>query len=259
MSRDFSNFIENITAAPIGLAGTGTIMDGSFLKSTMFQKTYDSSDWVNVSQVLAPVLYGTQEERVAMLTEMAGRVPATSGSLGETEGNWGIHCGDRIPRTDNFDEILPALRKQFSESYYTGGQNGVTQAVCAQWPWKAKEVYKGSFEAKTKHPILVMSNSLDGETPLLSARNMSAGFEGAVILENDGVGHATASYPNSCTATHMLNYWINGTMPAEGTLCGAEYGPFEWRSWSEVFARMANGTEKATGVISAKKWLDEQN
>lgn len=258
MSRDLYNFIENINAEPIGLSKTGTIFNGESLKPIIFQKTYGADGWAEFAQVLAPILYGNEEQRIEMLTALHGGIPTTVGNLGATEPMWGIHCGDRVPRTDDYEEIAPSLRKQYGMSYYIGGQNGLTQAMCAQWPWKAKEVYQGNFTAKTRHPILIMSNSLDGQTPLASARNMSAGFEGAVVLESDGVGHATASYPNSCTATHMMAYWVNGTMPKEGIVCEAEYGPYETRSWAETFARMANGTAKAKGIISAKKWLEEQ-
>lgn len=67
-------------------------------------------------------------------------------------------------------------RDLYATSYIVGGSNAIIQMICAQWPWKVKKIYQGNFEAKTKTPILFMSNSLDGQTPLVSARNMSAGF-----------------------------------------------------------------------------------
>ncbi|KAF2117134.1 TAP-like protein-domain-containing protein [Lophiotrema nucula] len=257
MARDFYNFVEDITAAPIGLPKSGSALDGVTLKATIFSQTYDAAGWANFSKVLAPILYGTEEQRIAAL-ESFGKGAAESISLGPSEPNWGIHCGDRIPRTDDFEEIYPSLLNLYNTSYYQGGPNAAVQAVCAQWPWKAKEVYEGNFEAKTKHPILVMSNSLDGQTPIVSARNMSAGFEGAVILENDGVGHCAFSYPTTCAAKHVIAYWVNGTMPAEGTLCEAEFDPYQKLEWADVLQLMANGTTPGNATLSAKKWLAEQ-
>ena len=191
MARDFYNFIEKITASPVGLDGPGVIFDGFNIKTLIFSQTYDVTSWKEIIAAMAPILYGTPDESFAALTAIAGGIAtpnATTPKLGMLEPNMAIHCGDRIPRTNSYDEIHPHLLRLYDTSYYQGGPNAFVQNACAQWPWKAKEIYQGNFEAKTKHPILVMSNSLDGQTPLISAKNMSAGFEGAVILENDGTG-----------------------------------------------------------------------
>ena len=254
LSCDFRSFIKNVTDAPFGVPKLGAIVNGFFVKSQAFTSTYNVAHWSEFADTVAVLLYGTEEKTLELLSASGPTIGAP------LDANlWGIHCGDRIPRTDNIEDITPALKQQISESYY-GGLNAGTQAICAQWPWKAKEVYQGNFEAKTKHPLLVLSNSLDGQTPLLSAQNMSAGFEGAVVLENDAVGHATLNYPNSCIASHIITYWLNGTMPSEGTLCEAEWGPFEveGRTWAKVVEGLGNGTVNTTdNVFSANKWLKE--
>lgn len=258
MARDFYEFVERLTNEPIGLAKVGGAYDGAAMKALMFRQAYDVEGWSDFSHTLAPLLYGSEAERIEALTVLSGSAPITTATTGIMEPNWAIHCGDRVPRTDNFEEIAPSLRIQYNTSYYVGGANAVMQAICAQWPWRAKEVYQGDFKAKTKHPILIMSNSLDGQTPLASARNMSSGFEGAVILENDGVGHGAWSFPSSCIVNHVMAYWIDGKMPKEGTICDAEFGAFEKRGWIETLAGMENGTTVGTKAISARKWLEEQ-
>lgn len=40
----------------------------------------------------------------------------------------------------------------------------------------------GPFEGNTSHPILYIANAADNITPLISAKNNSAGFPGSVIL-----------------------------------------------------------------------------
>lgn len=226
---------------------TVLMMTKSIVPSTIQQQAFENSynDLSNTADQLPDRYYTQKCEQ--------GTPPK-----GIMDVNWAIHCGDRIPRTNNYEEIPPALRKQYSTSYFVGGTNAVTQSICAQWPWKAKEVYQSDFKAKTRHPILVMSNSLDGQTPLVSARNMSSGFEGAVILENDGVGHGAFSFPSTCIAKHVMDYWVDGLMPANGTICNAEFGAFEKKTWFELLASMENGTVVETKAISARKWLEEQ-
>jgi hypothetical protein len=46
----------------------------------------------------------------------------------------------------------------------------------------------GPFTGKTSHPILYISNKADNITPLISARNNSAGFPGSVVLVQNSYG-----------------------------------------------------------------------
>jgi hypothetical protein len=59
---------------------------------------------------------------------------------------------------------------------------------CAQWRMPAKERYEGGFEVQTKGRVLVIGNKGDPVTPLASARNVSAGLVGSVVLEHGGYG-----------------------------------------------------------------------
>lgn len=53
---------------------------------------------------------------------------------------------------------------------------------------KGKEQYTGDYKAKTKNPILIIGSLYDLRTPLVSAKNASAGFEGSVVLQHNGLG-----------------------------------------------------------------------
>ena len=90
----------------------------------------------------------------------------------------------------------------------------------------ATERYAGNFAVKTKNPILVVSNSLDPVTPLVSAQNMTETFEGARLLVSDGYGHVSFGNPNVCMARHAQAYFANGTLPEVGARCVIEAVPF---------------------------------
>jgi hypothetical protein len=53
---------------------------------------------------------------------------------------------------------------------------------CAHWGFTATEQYKGDFNVKTDNPILFMSSIYDPVTPMGSAYNASAVFEGNVVV-----------------------------------------------------------------------------
>jgi hypothetical protein len=100
----------------------------------------------------------------------------------------GIHCVDRTPRTSSFDEFLPTVRRLYKTSRIFGDVTVSTSATCAQWRIEAKERYEGDFRVQTRNPILLIGNTYDGHTPLVSAYNVSSGFEGSVVLEIHGYG-----------------------------------------------------------------------
>lgn len=109
-------------------------------------------------------------------------------------------------------------------------------SACAQWPYSAKERYEGDFQVKTKNPVLILGNTGDAFTPLVSAYNLSSGFEGSVVLEIDGYGHASTSVPSSCSWKHVAAFWQDFTLPPSGTQCPAEAKPFNNVTWADVFA-----------------------
>ena len=54
---------------------------------------------------------------------------------------------------------------------------------------QAKERYTAGFDnIRTKNPFLFVGSPFDPLTPLASARNVSAGFEGSVVLQHNGYG-----------------------------------------------------------------------
>jgi hypothetical protein len=100
----------------------------------------------------------------------------------------GIHCGDRKTRLSTLEQFMPAVDKLYQTSRLFGDVTVGLAMQCAKWKMEPKERYEGNFHAKTKGPMLILGNTLDGHTPLKSAHNVSAGFEGSVVLEINGYG-----------------------------------------------------------------------
>jgi len=67
--------------------------------------------------------------------------------------------------------------------------------------------------------MLFVGNSFDPATPLVSAVNASAGFEGSVVLVQNGYGHCSFGQPSLCTVTAIRKYMRDGTVPVNGTVC----------------------------------------
>ncbi|KAH8886133.1 TAP domain-containing protein [Thozetella sp. PMI_491] len=130
----------------------------------------------------------------------------------------GIECSDKFPRASAVGDIAPHANRLFAASEFGSGQSLVF-AWCAQWKMEAKERYTGDFHVQTRNPIMLIGNTFDPVTPLVSARNVSEGFEGSVVLQHNGHGHASIQQPSSCTINYVQDYFGTGKLPAAGTIC----------------------------------------
>ncbi|EAQ85645.1 hypothetical protein CHGG_06898 [Chaetomium globosum CBS 148.51] len=155
------------------------------------------------------------------LTEVAAYYDGLLGGVSvDNDSMMGIKCSDTFPRAESIEDIKPDVEHMLQTSEIFAPLLASVAAQCANWPWEAKERYGGPWEGiKTKNPVLWFGNTYDPATPLASAKNMSAGFEGSVVVEQRGFGHATLSQMSNCTAKIMSGYFNLGTLPADGTVC----------------------------------------
>ncbi|KAK5653310.1 hypothetical protein OQA88_9001 [Cercophora sp. LCS_1] len=249
-------FLDSLRDEPIG-AGL-IVFDLLMAKSFLAEQLKSVAGWPGLSALLKPIVYGTKEQKRAVLTALSQSLAAQEGStdLGLLSAHWGIHCGDRTIRTDNFDEILDAFARLSNTSRLVGDTVAWVTAHCAQWPWRAKEVYMGDFRVKTRNPMLIASTSRDSHTPLRSALNISAGFEGSRVLEVNGSGHAIINAPSVCGFRALVAYWINGTLPEGGNLCQTAKA-FDTYTWKNVFEEvgLADGSESPERRAAYKRSL----
>ncbi|KAK1758989.1 hypothetical protein QBC47DRAFT_436436 [Echria macrotheca] len=248
LEKDTWEFIESLRQAPIP-AGSILIDMGAF-KNFIIGELKFAGGWPDLSALLSVLVYGTPQEKVRVLEAIVDEASKTQqlgpSSFDVVASLWGIHCGDRTVRLGSFE----AQQKDgvFSRLYKTSRLVGdvVTQitAHCAQWPWHARETYSGDFRIRTKNPILVASNLRDSHTPLKSALNVSAGFEGSGLLQVNGTGHATLNVPSVCGFLATVAYWVNGTLPKLGQVCQAPH-PFDPYTWADVLTQVT-GTNTTT-------------
>ncbi|PNS20103.1 hypothetical protein CAC42_5553 [Sphaceloma murrayae] len=106
---------------------------------------------------------------------------------------------------------------------------------CIKYPLRPHYRFTGPWKAKTSHPLLLIGNTADPVTPISSAWKMVKGFEGARVLTQDSPGHCSLAAHSECTIKYVHEYFFDGTLPDERTVCGVENRP-----WGE-----ADGTVKA--------------
>jgi len=131
-----------------------------------------------------------------------------------------IACGDNTIE----DPTLSEVQKVYEEIAKTSTFADIwsLHVSCSGWKVKGKERFRGTFNHKTSHPLLLIGNTADPVTPLWAAHKMSKGFEGSVVLTQNSSGHCSISGTSLCTYKAIRAYFQNGTLPEEGTVCETE-------------------------------------
>jgi hypothetical protein len=191
-----ADLFETLKYNPIPIVGT--VVDYSKVKAYIFNTLYYPFEWPQLAALLDTMLTGN-------LTALAGYLEAmgSGASAFVDESEFGIRCSDKIPRASSWSQLVPTFDQMNQDSRWFGDVAVSVPMTCSQWQFGAKERYLGDFNVQTKNPILLIGNTFDPATPLVSARNMSIGFEGSVVLEHNGYGVSLISpLLSSCTGIH---------------------------------------------------------
>lgn len=178
---------------------------------------YFPNQWPKLAESLTSMLNGSAAEATDAEGASEG-LSETPYNLGEDSIN-AIRCGDSTTRVSSPEEFLDTIAAQYSVSESFSDVGYQHTWVCSIWKFKAKEQYTGDFKEKTRNPILYINGLYDPATPMSAAVNASAGFEGSVVLTHGGYGHGVMFHGSNCTNKVMQEYFMEGTLPEEGTVC----------------------------------------
>jgi pimeloyl-ACP methyl ester carboxylesterase len=97
---------------------------------------------------------------------------------------------------------------------------------CATWDLTDTGRYAGPWNHPTA-PILLLANRQgDLETPYAGAQRTERLLANARLLTLDAYGHGSRS-KSACIDAALDRYFGTGAVPAPGTVCAADHGPFD--------------------------------
>ncbi|KAI0114283.1 alpha/beta-hydrolase [Hypoxylon sp. NC0597] len=245
------DLLDTVKYQPIPIDST-YIINYSTVKGLIVQCLYDSASWPALTAILNYILTGQLDALPSILRILTPtNITDVYDVISESLALGGIHCSDNMIRTEKFEDFLPAVQQMYDTSKILGDGLVFLYAACAQWKIEPKERYTGDFNVKTKNPVLFIGNSHDALTPLVSAKNVSATFEGSVVLEVDGYGHSSLAAPSACTIRTTSAYWVNGTLPPDGKVCELDAPLYSGITWAEIINEVyGNGTATAKRDVS---------
>ncbi|KAI0391380.1 hypothetical protein F5Y17DRAFT_460913 [Xylariaceae sp. FL0594] len=172
-----------------------------------------------------------------------GLTSSSSNVAEQNDAQVGIACVDKVPRSDSFDHVSSVLDQAAAKSRLLGDAIAPLYAICAQWKVEAPQRYRGGFHGvRPRKPLLVIGNTYDPATSIISARNLTDTIKPSVLLQHGGVGHSSIQHPSLCTARAMQAYFLHGTLPKPDTLCEPVTPPFQFAvagpTWQQLFPQL---------------------
>ncbi|KAF7350180.1 AB hydrolase-1 domain-containing protein [Mycena venus] len=153
--------------------------------------------------------------------------------LNNFESYTAIACGDPVP-VSQFSDLVSSSR-----------------VLCAGYKIHRQGRFQGPVGAKnTSFPLLLVGNTLNPATARAGALKTSEVFPGSVVLAQDSVGHTSLVAPSSCTYGHFRAYFLNGTLPAPGTVCSVDAELFPSASGNVTSKRRLPSVEEQ-GLLDA--------
>ncbi|KIW41787.1 uncharacterized protein PV06_07305 [Exophiala oligosperma] len=252
LAQNYENLVAALDQQGIPMNDTDDEIDGGTVRNYMLSNLYNPSEWPEVAVALK-VLYDGEWETFYNMSR-----PPKEGSYNKgTEALLGIRCGDSRLRSDNVTDLEGLIEIQLNVSRWFPLQPTLEGMTWVAWQQEAKERYNGDFQVKTQTPILVLNNAYDNITPLISARNTSSGFAESVLLVQNSYGHVPEYTPSLCTAQAIRNYFGNGTMPSNGTVCEQEVPNFLPQNWTEIYQDLnKTGSSDLTKRAYSKREVD---
>jgi pimeloyl-ACP methyl ester carboxylesterase len=205
LESGIKTFIDGLLEDPIPLSFPGVVggflVDYQTVKQLIYGTLYYPAQWPGLATQIEALLTRNSTLIAALLG--AASTTATA-DTSRTEAQNGIKCSDQDKYALRSEwEVVQSGRH--NRSYF--GDVADVVVSCARWKLDAKERYAGNFTAKTRNPVLLIGNTADPITPIASARNASAGYEGSVVLEHGSYGVSSLS-PNFVEwCRRVLTWW----------------------------------------------------
>ncbi|KAJ6568866.1 TAP-like protein-domain-containing protein [Mycena capillaripes] len=253
---DIAAKLDTLTASikeqplPVVLPDSHGIVDFNFLRNAILNSLFDPYDvdegFVALGQGLAALAKGNATVLYAQSAEPSFECQASSPPfhLNNYEAYIAIACGDAAPVNDTIAQLEDhwlngAKISQFSDLLSS------TRVLCGGYKIHRPGRFQGPVGAKnTSFPLLLVGNTLDPATPHAGAVHTSELFPGSVVLTQDSVGHTSIVARSTCTYGHFRAYFLNGTLPAPGTVCPVDM---------ELFPSTSGSIASKRGLLSAQE------
>jgi pimeloyl-ACP methyl ester carboxylesterase len=198
-------------------AKDGRLVTSADFVSAILTPLYDNQLWPVLTQALTAAVQGDDSLMLRIADFGADREPNGTYSSNTTFAFNAVNCLDYPMVTDTAgmraeDARLRQVSPTFGYYFAYGGIN------CKDWPFKplhtpAPAKYTGAA------PIVVIGTTGDPATPVEWAGSLRKQLGNASLVTWKGEGHTAYGRSNNCVSGAVDNYFVDGKVPSDGTMC----------------------------------------
>lgn len=169
---------------------------------------YDQRLWPALDQAVASAVDGDGGPMVDLADRYANLVDfSIYFAVSCLDSSWPRDTDTFLARAEAAGDVAPRFGEAIVNDYIR----------CAVWPTSPEPL--GAISAPGTEPILVVSTTGDPATPYENGVRVAERLEAGVLLTYDGDGHTIVFQGSGCVDDIAIDYLIDGTVPADGTVC----------------------------------------
>ena len=210
-----SDLIADIDAEPLPTDDERDLAIGNAIYG-LITPLYAEDNWPYLDQGLEEALDG-DGDTLLLLSDFYGSREGGGYSDNSLEAIGVINCLDD-PYSISAKEVSDYF-DEFDEASPTFGRIFAWGLVgCHGTPFQTTEP-PIEIDGSGADPIVVIGTTRDPATPYQEAVAMAEQLDSGVLLSRDGDGHTAYNRGNACVDDAVHAYFIDGTVPADGTEC----------------------------------------
>ena len=216
-------FVDGLDKNPLTAPGSNVTVNTENATAIVQQYAVEKPDWEALTAMLTPAM---NERDGTLMVKAKQSVPDLSPnttveeavSSANSEVMFGaVICND-YPDTGGTASDWDAQAAAEKKSYpFFGGTSNAMEAYCRGWGHRGQTPPQETH-AKGSAPILVIGTTGDSRTLYPWAQSLTDQLDNGHLLTVKGYGHGASG---SCAGAAMIDFLVNGTVPAEGTTCDA--------------------------------------
>ena len=219
-----TTFVDGLDKNPLTAPGSNVTVNTENATAIVQQYAVEKPDWEALTAMLTPAM---NERDGTLMVKAKQSVPDLSPnttveeavSSANSEVMFGaVICND-YPDTGGTASDWDAQAAAEKKSYpFFGGTSNAMEAYCRGWGHRGQTPPQEETHAKGSAPILVIGTTGDSRTLYPWAQSLTDQLDNGHLLTVKGYGHGASG---SCAGAAMIDFLVNGTVPAEGTTCDA--------------------------------------
>ncbi|KIJ55639.1 hypothetical protein M422DRAFT_774620 [Sphaerobolus stellatus SS14] len=234
---------------PVPHARRPGILTSGILRARLLNGMYGPRGWPELAKDLVAAITG---DGTALLNKAQRNIETDRSIKPET-----VQANPAViyALQENTDEILIAYEKT-SKRFIP-----VDLDVCHHWKTRPAERFTGPFNHSLSNPILIIGNTADPVIPLAESKAVRKLYANdSRLLLQDTSGHCSVAMASLCTGRAIREYFFDGKLPLDNTLCAASEIPFPPKNSENTFSWISGGimNEEDMRILQNFKKLGEE-